>query len=67
MSKVQEALKEHMAVNGTGQDEIVDLLSSGSRARALLTGEDSATLYEATLFASYFKTSVRDFIETNPR
>lgn len=58
MSKVREALKEHMALSGTSREEINDLLASSSRAGTLLAGEDKATLYEATLFASYFKTSV---------
>lgn len=66
MSKVQEALKEHMALSGTNREEIDDLLASSSRAGVLLADEAEATLYEATLFASYFKTSVREFIETNP-
>lgn len=63
MSKVQAALEQHMAEQGTSEDVITALLRSRQRAKTLLSGEGAATLYEATVFAAYFKTSVRDFVE----
>lgn len=64
MSKVQNALLRHMEATETGAETISELVASDERANLLLSGEREATLYEATLFALYFKTSVKDFINS---
>jgi hypothetical protein len=65
MPKVQEALDRHMMAHGTCRETLEDLLMSGPRAGVLMAGEDVPTLYEATLLAAYFRTSVREFIDPN--
>lgn len=63
VTKVQEALERHMTATGTGTETIFELLALNHRTNLLLSGGDEATLYEATLLAAYFKTSVKDFID----
>ena len=52
-----------MAATGTPPSVIRELITSSPRANLLLSGRGEATLYEATLLAAYFKTSVKDFID----
>jgi hypothetical protein len=52
-----------MAQRGATHRELEALLDSRERAQALVSGEARATLYEATLMAAYFKTSIFDFFD----
>lgn len=59
---MRDTLAYHMAERDTTPRELALLLGSDERAQGLISGETQATIYEATLMAAFFKTSIYVFI-----